>query len=202
MRATNPADAEIRRLHPWPKVRPNLPIHEHGWFGDDHRSMLGRHLSDQTQVVVELGSWLGSSTRFLLDAAPNACVYAVDHWRGAGGHHPAPQYRRLLPNLYDQFLANLWDHRDRLVPMRTSTQDGILELAVVGVKPDLVYLDADHATESVLADIDAVVDHFPTAVLIGDDWRWDSVREAVERYCREHGRITSTVGNVWRLEQS
>jgi hypothetical protein len=42
--------------------------------------VLAELLSSQTRCVLELGSWLGSSTRFIADHAPNAVIICVDLW--------------------------------------------------------------------------------------------------------------------------
>src|SRR4051812_22659948 len=78
----------LRRAFPWPGEKPviSAPIENPGWLGEGTDRVLARSLSDETRLVVELGAWLGMSTRFIADLAPNATVISVDHWRGSSEH--------------------------------------------------------------------------------------------------------------------
>jgi hypothetical protein len=193
---------ELRVRYPWPLSVPDVPAALSGWFGESHERVLGRRLSSQTRLVVELGSWLGLSTRFLLRNAPGATVVAIDHWKGSREHHAEQRWREVLPTLYETFLVNCQDYSDRLVPMRTTTLLGLAELAELGLTPDLVYVDASHETEDVLADLLTIARHWPEATIVGDDWRWDSVRVAVEQFAAQTQRVVRVDDTVWTLESA
>ena len=62
----------LRDRYPWPSEKPAVPPNMNGWFQTPNQKMLSQLCSDQPQVVVELGSWLGLSARFFLDIAPKA----------------------------------------------------------------------------------------------------------------------------------
>ena len=63
--------------------RPATGRRPDGWFTPHNKQVLRTLLSADTRCVVELGSYLGLSTRFILEHAPNALVYAVDLWDNA-----------------------------------------------------------------------------------------------------------------------
>jgi len=173
---------ELRKRYPWPESRPEIPAeHEglHGWFSGDNQKALAAACSAETKVVVELGSWFGRSATFLAEHAPNAAILCIDHWKGSIEHHRNPTWCSRLPFLYDGFLRNLWPFRDRVVPMRTTTLEGMREVASLGIVPDLIYVDASHDQESVAADVRTALQLFPQALLLGDDWLHDSVRRGV-----------------------
>jgi len=52
----------------------------HGWFTPGNSQSLGQFLSDDTRLILELGSWLGKSARWMLDKAPHATLVAVDEF--------------------------------------------------------------------------------------------------------------------------
>jgi len=52
---------------------------------------------------------------------------------------------------------------------------------------DLLYVDADHAEESVLAELRAIRRLFPRSTVCGDDWQWLGVRRAVVAFAAEAG---------------
>ena len=130
----------------------------------------------QPKVVVELGSWLGSSTRHIAQLIPEeGIVYAVDHWLGSSEHQTMKSVKRLLPNLYEQFLSNVIHKKltHKIIPCRMTTDRAIFFIKNLGIKVDMVYVDASHDEESVYNDLK---NWYPfvkdEGVLCGDDWGW------------------------------
>jgi hypothetical protein len=203
--ARNGQAAGILRLagtRPWPEQRPGdaAPGQEEGWLGAGTELMLARVLSPATKLVVELGAWLGLSTRFIADHAPGATVISVDHWAGSPEHQTQERFRELLPRLYETFLARCWDYRDRVVPLRMSTLDGLRAVAEHGLQPDFVYVDAEHSFDAVTAELTLARQLFPKAILGGDDYDWQGVREAADAFARRHGLLVARFGaRGWRL---
>jgi hypothetical protein len=162
--------------------------------------MLGQALTADTQLVVELGAWLGLSTRFIAAHAPNAVILSVDHWRGSPEHQSDESYRELLPNLFETFQARCWDQRQRIVPLRMTTLEGLRTVAEHGLEPQFVYVDAEHSFDAVSAELALARQLFPRAVLAGDDYDWQGVREAVVQFARKNGMVVDRVGwRGWRL---
>jgi predicted O-methyltransferase YrrM len=183
---------DLRLAFPWPAAKPGLPEADHGWLQEDTKKLLKESLSGTTRIVVELGSWLGSSARYILGQAPNATLICIDHWdanrtRLSTGMEPEP-------DLYQTFMANCWDYRDRLIPIRTDTVSGLHIVHDNEVEPDVVYIDASHDYEAVLADIRTAVGLFPRAVLVGDDWDWPGVQKALT----EIGVSIKTTSCAWK----
>lgn len=89
--------------------------------------------------------------------------------------------------LHETFLANLWDLRHVVFPVRMPTLQGLLAMHALGISPDLIYIDADHTQEAVLADLEASAALFPNALLVGDDWQWLAVRAAVVGFAERFG---------------
>lgn len=198
----------LRRLaekHAWPAEQPEdaAPGQEQGWLDNGTDAMLARALPPNTHVVVELGAWLGLSTRYIADHAPDATVISVDHWRGSPEHQTQERFQKLLPKLYETFQARCWNHRQRVVPLRMGTQDGLRAVAEGGVKPDFIYVDAEHSYEAVTAELTLARQLFPNAALGGDDYDWSGVRAAVDGFARRHGLIVDRFGGRgWRLLES
>jgi hypothetical protein len=159
--------------------------------------MLRKYSGNGARVIVELGAWLGLSTRFLAATAPRATIVSIDHWHGSPEHHQDPALQHLLPTLYESFLVNCWDRRERIIPLRMGTIEGLREIARFKLKPDLIYIDADHSFEAVQDDLATASRLFPTAALVGDDWDWEGVRRAVEKFAERTGRTLDVEGNAW-----
>ncbi|MFI5334150.1 MAG: class I SAM-dependent methyltransferase [Chlamydiales bacterium] len=178
-----------------------LPYDPHGWYGNASqmkRVIEGSHI----KTVVEVGSWLGQSTRHIASLLPeDGKVYAVDHWLGSVEHQPGQSaWHPALPQLYQQFLSNVIHAgmADKIIPIRMSSLEAAQELAQRGLQVDMVYLDAGHEKEVVYADLWAwypfVQDH---GVMCGDDWEWRSVRKAVQEFAKQRGLKVKAKGNFW-----
>ena len=192
----------LAEAHPWPACRPTDAFvgQEQGWLGGGTEILLARALSPATRLVVELGAWLGLSTRFLAEHAPQATVVSIDHWRGSPEHQKDPRYGTLLPQLYETFLARCWPYRERVIPLRLGTLEGLQTVADHGLLPDLIYIDAEHSFEAVSSELTLGRQLFPGATLVGDDYDWPGVRQAVDAFALRQGMFVDRVGaRGWRL---
>jgi predicted O-methyltransferase YrrM len=108
-----------------------------GWMGHDELIWLATQARTR-KVIVEVGSHAGKSTRAFADNT-DGVVYAVDRWDDS--------------SVLMQFYENLGDHiaTGKVRPVRMSSAEGARALR--SVKPDMVFIDADHEYESIKADI-------------------------------------------------
>jgi len=190
----------LRWDFPWPSQRPPVPEDPHGWFDDVNRQSLEQFLSDDTRLILELGSWLGKSARWMLDQAPNATLAAIDTWNGNQCYEYVA-LRDELPTLYSRFLGNGWPYRDRLIPIRRRSVDGMRLVAEAGLSPDLIYVDADHHYPGVKADLETAAALFPATQLVGDDYRLEGVKRAVDEFAHARSLHVKLAGrSAWWLE--
>lgn len=192
------AIADLASKFPWPQTKPDLPFNGSGWFPDCNQKVLSRYLSEKTTLIIELGSWLGLSTRWILDRAPMATVLAIDHWKG----DEAANDQTLVPILYESFISNCWAYKNRLIPIRATTLDGIRYARVRGLNPDLVYVDAGHDYISAQTDIRESMSF--GCPLVGDDFNpntWPGVVRAVWEEANNFGRPMTINGSSWTIER-
>jgi hypothetical protein len=162
----------------------------------------------KVKVAVELGCWLGKSTRHIASLLPEeGAVYAIGHWLGAKSLEENRDHYVQKP--YDQFLSNMIHAglTHKVIPLRGTTAMGVRRLREQKIEPDLIYIDSSHEEESVYEDLKTI---FPllkaTTILCGNDWTWlgkngFSVRNAVIRFASEnHLRIKIYNGDFWLLE--
>ncbi len=180
-----------------------LPADTHGWYENaaQMEEIIKRY---SVKTVVEVGSWLGKSTMHIASNLPNnGKLYAVDHWQGNIEQQPGqPFWHHALPYAYEQFLSNMI-HAGlayKVVPLRMDSQEAVREIQARNVHVDLVYLDANHDTESVYRFLNAwypfVKGH---GVLCGDDWTWPSVVVAVKRFAEDNNLAIIAGANFWAL---
>ena len=63
-----------------------------------------------------------------------------------------------------------------------STLDGLRTVAQFGIEPDVIYIDAEHSYRAVTSELELAYELFPTARLVGDDFDWRGVRDAVDNF--------------------
>ena len=100
-----------------------------------------------------------------------------------------------------------------MVPLKMETVAGVKVLKDKGIKPQIIYIDADHHYAPCKADIQACLRAFPDAILVGDDYgHYESVRNAVtecalefdkhvhvdQNHCWTYHRMESGTGRTFK----
>lgn len=197
--------AELRKRYPWPIERPKgIGGKCTGWFAGHNKTALKAAMQPGNKVIVELGSWEGLSARWFCEEMPaGATLICIDHWEGSSEHHRRPDWAERLELLPLTFLDNLWEYRDRVIPMKTTTLAGMDELNRLGIVPDVLYVDAGHEEEFVLADVSKALDLWadkPTEIL-GDDWPHNSVRRGVTRATCRCKLLAVHGASCWQIKR-
>lgn len=157
-----------------------------GWMSSQELAFLYGAAAGM-ESVIEVGSWKGRSTFALLSGCKGP-VWAVDHWRGTEGEpaHAEANTR----DVFEVFMDNV----GRFPNLRVRQMES-LEAATLGLKADMVFIDAAHDYESVRADIEA---WRPAAgrLLCGHDFTdtWPEVMRAVRDSVGEPDLV---VGSIW-----
>ena len=183
-----------------------LPFDPHGWF-ENQKPMEQAINNNYVKVVIEVGSWLGKSTRYIASLLPlEGKVYAVDHWKGSAENQSGETgWHRALPYLYQQFLSNIIHAglANKIIPIKMASVEAanVLCHPPYNVTADLIYIDASHDTDSVYADLCAWYPYVQGhGILCGDDWESSpNVRTAVTRFAIERGLKIETSLYFWRL---
>lgn len=160
--------------------------------------------------MLEIGTFLGLSTRLWLNCDPELTVICVDPWISPKAHEWTESWAlKGWPEIHhkvihDLFLSSNWDYRDRIIPIRGASPDELGAVHACGVEPDLIYVDGDHSYEGVMKDLTECYRLFPNALLTGDDWNWDkhfcppqSVREAVIEFSEARDWSVQSKKNTW-----
>ena len=197
---------KLSAICPWPEERPSVEnaFRAFDRLAEGASEILNHELSDDTRLILELGSWLGHSTRFIAERAPNAVVVGIDHWCGSPEDRRDPARKAMLPKLYETFLGLCWDYRSRLIPLRMTTLQGLRTVAEHGVKPDLIYVAESHGFESVAGELELIFHLFPQAVVAGGNYDRPGVAPALGDATTRHNLKVELVGpassgRAWRL---
>jgi hypothetical protein len=151
-----------------------------GW-NSQHRYLL-EAIEDLPSLIVEVGVWKGGSVIFMANELKRlelqSTIIAVDTWLGSSELWVGP-FRGDLgfigswPQLYYKFLSNVTHEQvnDYVAPFPMDSLNAAVTLGDLGLRPDVIHLDAGHRYESVLADLRAWWPVLaPGGVFIGDDY--------------------------------
>jgi predicted O-methyltransferase YrrM len=114
--------------------------------------------------ILEVGSYEGRSTLFLLTHFPTAHITVVDLWSASGGERSAIESR---------FDANVAEHAARITKHRGRSAEVLGRLASGAERFDLIYIDGSHFADDVI--VDATLSWSllnPGGVIIFDDYIW------------------------------
>lgn len=191
---------------PYPEVYKQitpLPFYCHGWTV--HEYFFDDLFKKRTfKTVTEVGVFLGKWTMYVAEKLPkNTRFFAVDHWKGSTEHYvEGSDEKKLLKNLYQQFLSNMIHRKltDRVIPVRTDSLTAAKKFAELGIKSDLIYIDAAHDYIAVLRDLYAWYPLLETGgVFCGDDWNCGGVQLAVQQFAKKNGLKIILHGSCWEL---
>ncbi len=194
----------LRAECPWPAAAPDVAPDLQGFFDAENISALRRAIAlapTPAPLILELGTWKGTSAHWMLSSYPEARVICVDLWRPAETYPEHGKWGWLAkePHVYETCQHNLWSFRDRCLLVKARTIDGLALVAACGLKPDVVYIDAGHTYEAVSADVRGTLERFPDAIVLGDDFNQAPVRQAVQEVAPAFARIIADEHTVWRL---
>jgi hypothetical protein len=198
----------LRDRYPWPATRPSVAPIDWSLDGGGRGLVTDCIVRRRVRIVLEIGAFLGGSTKLWLAVAPDVTVIALDPWEGSWTNFAIasgkPEFAAQLAAEdagYQTFLANLWEHRDRVIPLRGKSPEKLYELHTLGVAADLVYLDSDKSG----AELEICRALFPQAILTGDDWTYGPgegypIRAPVHAFCRRHNCHVRTKMATWVIK--
>lgn len=150
------------------------------------------------KCIVELGSFLGRSTRALADNT-SGVVYAVDDWNGLRDQDwPSELAQEINENFKDNcllgFTHHLKDHIEAGKVRPVNADHGLKEWWPPF--PDMVFVDGDHRHENVRRDIVNALDRLaPGGLLCGHDSNWPGVTKAVTELLPDAVMVPDTT--IW-----
>lgn len=183
-----------------------------GWNGDTPVfEELIREI--RPKLIIEVGTWLGLSTATMANALkkeglPETGIICVDTWLGSEVNWSDVESVRDLglqfgfPTLYPRFLSNMVNEgtAGAIVPLPMTSAIAARFLKKKGIESELIYIDASHDEIDVYEDVKAYWDLLaPSGVMFGDDWPYESVQRAVQRFCEEKKLTLQAKGEKWRI---
>tara|TARA_Y100001954_G_C15810129_1_gene604756 strand:- start:309 stop:1652 length:1344 start_codon:yes stop_codon:yes gene_type:complete len=175
----------LKKKFYFPDTKPNVPKNDKikmGWFTANNMVLLKKYLRNvctKKSIVIEFGTWLGMSAKFICDnISDDSTLICVDWWKGDTSIGFITQEKEDL--LYHRYIANVWNYRKKIIPVRMDGKKAAVYLSKLKIKPNLIYLDMGHSYEDVIADLNVIIKVFPNTIIVGDDYLyWPGVKKAV-----------------------
>lgn len=120
------------------------------------------------KIIFDLNSWMGSSILFLAYESSFSQIFALDNWcENLSVGELTPERTELA---YYSFLSRCWHIKHRITHFKGAVVDSLNMLHLKGVKPDIIYINGSIDYEKALQQINYILEHFPEAVVCGEDW--------------------------------
>ncbi len=194
----------------WDKIdRSVTRTDSHSMFGDaEVFETLIRAVRPET--IIEVGSWKGHSANFMADIC-RACgtpakILCVDTFLGAVEHWLLPGAYETLnvangrPTVFECFLGNTIarGNTDQLLPFPVDSSNAAKVLRAFDYRADLIFVDAAHGYEDVVADIESYLPLLSErGVMFGDDYQFEPLARAVHDMSVKHGFPVLVAQRKW-----
>jgi predicted O-methyltransferase YrrM len=124
--------------------------------------------------ILEVGSYQGMSTRWMLEHLQPQDMTCIDLWRETAQHESAD-----FKSVEAQFDRNIEPYQHKVTKLKGDSWSQLLHLNQIKRQFDLIYIDGDHSAQGVLRDL---VLSWPLllkgGVMICDDYVWKENLEA------------------------
>jgi hypothetical protein len=175
------------------------------YFYDWVANETSNRLNNQPVLGIEVGSFLGYSAigfaKKLKETAPGSKLICIDTWLGSPEHYRFLKrdgdnrlgWKNGYPTMYHKFISNVIynDLQDVIIPLAFPSTIAFKVLKSlfdeIDIKADFAYIDGSHEEHEVYMDLYYYYQLLSTdSYLCGDDWAWESVRNDVTKFGREH----------------
>jgi predicted O-methyltransferase YrrM len=131
-------------------------------------------------AALEIGSWEGLSSYFILTSLPNAVLTCVDSWQGADEHKSGYVTTQVLSKIESAFDANLAPFEARVTKYR-GTSFSFFNEDHRKTEFDLIYVDGSHHCDDVVVDALKCFQMLRVGgLMIFDDYLWKWYPRAAE----------------------
>lgn len=162
---------------------------------------LAKQASNKRRIV-EVGCWMGRSTRALADNMPeDSTLFAVDHWLGSNEEaHINTLKDKPIGWLLEKFQENMKGARCKNIYICQGYSGAFWDGVGNGHKCDFIFIDASHDYSAVRADIQGWLKQLsPGGTMAGHDY--DGGRPGVVKAVKEllPNAKPAGAGSIWYM---
>ena len=173
----------------------------HGWFTKNTELLLQYTLKHfDYNVIIELGSWFGMSTSFILQNMKNDTnLYCFDKFQNIANtsyeyenENPMDKFYFTTPR-YETFCKNVSPYlteKKRCYTIKYDVNDFMIVLNHYFIIPNIIFIDAIKNKYKLIKILTEIFKNYPEIVVIGDDHVFPSVKEAVKEFIDKFPKIS------------
>ncbi len=138
-------------------------------------------LKNKEVKALEIGSWEGLSSHFILSSLPKAHLTCVDTWEGADEHKDGTfATKDVLSQIEKSFDENLTPFKDRLSKYK-GTSFSFFQANPTRCVFDFIYVDGSHHGDDVMIDAVKCFEMLKVGgIMIFDDYFWQHYKKSVD----------------------
>ncbi len=142
--------------------------------------------------IVEIGSYLGSSSCFLSAGLKNGFVYCIDTWQNDA-------MSESNKDTYTQFCDNTSKYSNKIRKIRGWSYNVVDQILEKTSNIDLLFIDGDHSYEGVKKDWDVYSPFLRSgSIIVMHDSGWaDGVKKVIEENIKSKVSQEKTMPNMW-----
>jgi hypothetical protein len=179
---------------------------EQGWLDKNTKINLEYAIKKfKPKIIVELGSWLGSSTNFMSKLCKNTTIYTFDSYqpiifspysKNNNKYNPNNNFYFNVPRM-ETFAANLKKYKYNKIYtfQKYFSIEEVIDLFLkYKIKIDMFYIDFEKKTKLLLNILEQIMKNFPDAVIVGDDYGFRCVQQAIEKIMIKINTYSKNIG--------
>lgn len=165
----------------------HLIKHEQGWLSDSTKNNLIYAIKKfKPKVIVEFGTWFGSSSKLIKQTDPNSVLFCFDSFQPVlhtsypiKKYHPLDEFYFSIPRI-ETFHKNM-ESFDKIYSVVGNIEiDDVIKMLIDNkINVDLFFIDFEKKTYKLNKIITSLLNNFPNCNIVGDDFGFDSVKESI-----------------------
>lgn len=168
----------------------------HGWLAGSTKYNL-KFVIDKIKPknIVELGSWYGLSASYMINITPKSNFYFFDKFQNICLSPYIIDKFNVLNKFYftfprmETFCKNIMDCNPsgNIYGCRMNALKSIDLLKKNDISIDLIFIDFLKKTHELFNFLNVCISNYPNAVIVGDDYVFDTVKYAIVKFSKLHG---------------
>lgn len=161
-----------------------IPENINGWYANSNVYQYIINNFD-IKIMVELGAWYGRSTIDFAKLNPDMILYSFDSFQNvftstytSDGNDPLDYFYNTFLR-FETFHSNLKKYKN-VFSVEYDCKKSLELLYKFNIKVDLFYIDFLKKTNDLVIFIKTILELFPKAIILGDDFVINSVKKAIE----------------------
>jgi len=161
--------------------------YEHGWLSESTKNNLIYCINKyKPKIIVEFGSWFGSSSKLIKETDPNVILFCFDIFQPIlhtkykfNTYNPLDNFYFKIPRI-ETFHKNMSSFDKVYSVIGNIDINKIMKMFKDNkIMVDLFFIDFEKKTYFLNNILSSIINNFPNSIIVGDDFGFNSVKESI-----------------------